>query len=75
MTIAVVRRAVLSLTTRASAEGRRSISYADLGVEQLGAVYEHLLDFVVSTAGPGGGEDDRHRPPQVDRILLHAPRR
>ena len=30
------------------------ISYADLGVEQLGAVYEHLLDFVVSTQDPSG---------------------
>jgi N-6 DNA Methylase/Eco57I restriction-modification methylase len=50
----VVRRAVLSLTSRASAEGRRSISYADFGVEQLGAVYEHLLDFVVSTQAPAG---------------------
>ena len=50
----VVRQAVLSLTSRASAEGRRSISYADLGVEQLGAVYEHLLDFVVSTEDPAG---------------------
>ena len=50
----VVRGAVLSLTSRASAEGRRSISYADLGVEQLGAVYEHLLDFVVSTQDPSG---------------------
>lgn len=48
---AVVRRAVMSLTSRASGEGRRTISYADLGVEQLGAVYEHLLDFVVSTQG------------------------
>jgi hypothetical protein len=53
---AVVRRAVLSLTSRASAEGRRSISYADLGVEQLGAVYEHLLDFVVSTQDPLGAK-------------------
>ena len=51
---AVVRRAVMSLTSRASAEGRRTISYADLGVEQLGAVYEHLLDFVVSTDDPSG---------------------
>jgi hypothetical protein len=50
----VVRQAVLSLTSRTSAEGRRSISYADLGVEQLGAVYEHLLDFVVSTEDPAG---------------------
>ena len=51
---AVVRRAVMSLTSRASVEGRRTISYADLGVEQLGAVYEHLLDFAVSTQDPLG---------------------
>ena len=50
----VVRRAVMSLTSRPSVEGRRTISYADLGVEQLGAVYEHLLDFVVSTEDPSG---------------------
>jgi hypothetical protein len=37
----------LALSTRASRArgGRERISYADLGVEQLGAVYETLLDF------------------------------
>jgi Eco57I restriction-modification methylase len=40
-----VRRALMALTTRKSAAGRERISYADLGVEQLGGVYERLLDL------------------------------
>ena len=40
-----VRRAMLALTTRNVARGRRRIAYADLGVEQLGGVYERILDF------------------------------
>jgi hypothetical protein len=41
------RRAVLALTTRATAggRGRERIAYRDLGVEQIGAVYEALLDY------------------------------
>jgi len=41
------RRALLSLATRASADGvnRERIAYRDLGVEQLGSVYESLLDY------------------------------
>lgn len=40
-------QAVLALTTRVSRErgGRERIAYRDLGVEQLGAVYETLLDY------------------------------
>src|SRR5205823_12499681 len=40
------RRAVLALSTRAAPDrgGRERIAYCDLGVEQLGAVYETLLD-------------------------------
>jgi hypothetical protein len=40
-------RAVLALATRASPArgGRERIAYRDLGVEQLGAVYETLLDY------------------------------
>ena len=49
----VVLSALRALTTR-EADGRREdIAYADLGVEQLGGVYEHLLDFDFSTADPG----------------------
>ena len=45
-----VREAVLALTTRPGgkgATGRERISYGDLGVEQLGGVYERLLDFTL----------------------------
>lgn len=41
------QQAVLALTTRPAPHrgGRERIAYADLGVEQLGAVYEALLDY------------------------------
>src|ERR1700730_14896865 len=41
------RRALLALATRPAADraGREPIAYRDLGVEQLGAVYETLLDY------------------------------
>jgi hypothetical protein len=49
------RRAVLALSTRPSQDrsGRERIAYRDLGVEQLGAVYETLLDYMprISSAG------------------------
>lgn len=48
-------RAVMALSTRASASagGRERISYRDLGVEQLGAVYETLLDYEPRRDGCG----------------------
>ena len=41
------RRALVSITTRGAVDGsgQERISYRDLGVEQLGAVYETLLDY------------------------------
>ena len=44
---AAARRAILALSTRPAADGagRERIAYRDLGVEQLGAVYETLLDY------------------------------
>jgi hypothetical protein len=42
---ALAAAAVRSLTTHRSTEGRRPVAYADLGVEQLGAVYERVLDY------------------------------
>ena len=41
------RRAVMALSTRPAVDGagRERIAYRDLGVEQLGAVYETLLDY------------------------------
>jgi hypothetical protein len=55
-----VRRALLALTTRPGKDGRTRIAYADLGVEQLGAVYEHVLDF---TPRPAPAVTARRRPP------------
>lgn len=40
-----VRNALLALTTRSGRSGRERIAYGDLGVEQLGGVYERVLDF------------------------------
>jgi N-6 DNA Methylase/Eco57I restriction-modification methylase len=42
---AAVRQALLALTTRTRAGARERISYGDLGVEQLGGVYERVLDL------------------------------
>jgi Eco57I restriction-modification methylase len=41
------KRALLALTTRPSPDraGRERIAYRDLGVEQLGSVYETILDY------------------------------
>jgi hypothetical protein len=41
------RRALMSLATRTARDGggRERIAYRDLGVEQLGSVYESLLDY------------------------------
>ena len=41
------RRSLVALSTRPAPdrEGRDRIAYRDLGVEQLGAVYETLLDY------------------------------
>ncbi len=49
-------RAVLALTTRPSIArgGREPIAYGDLGVEQLGAVYETLLDYEPTWDGGAG---------------------
>ncbi len=41
------RRALIALASRPGAAGREEINYADLGVEQLGAVYERVLDLDV----------------------------
>jgi hypothetical protein len=58
---AALRDVILGLTTRAEGpSGRERIAYADLGVEQLGAVYEGVLDYapVVEPGTPSS-------PPQV----------
>jgi hypothetical protein len=48
-----VASAVQALTTREEDGRREEIAYGDLGVEQLGGVYEHLLDFDIATTVTG----------------------
>ncbi len=45
-----VRHALMALTTRPTAHGRQRIAYGDLGVEQLGGVYERVLDYEMAPA-------------------------
>lgn len=47
---ALVSRAVIALTTRQGPTGRERIAFRDLGVEQLGAVYESVLDYEPAAA-------------------------
>jgi hypothetical protein len=47
----VARDVLLAVTTRPGPDRRQRIAYADLGVEQLGAVYERVLDY--APAGDG----------------------
>ena len=65
-----VRRALLALTTRAAHAGRQRISYGDLGVEQLGGVYERLLDLE-----PAGGDAEPRSAAIAIRSSGHSERR
>jgi len=49
----VVKALVLALATTHSTKGRRRIAYHDLGVEQLGAVYERVLEHEPVTTPAG----------------------
>ena len=46
-----VRQAIVAVATTPTAHGRQPIAYADLGVEQLGAVYERVLEYEPLRAG------------------------
>ncbi len=48
---AVVRDVLLSLATESTPQGLRRISYHDLGVEQLGSVYERVLEYEPRSRG------------------------
>ena len=78
------RQSLVALSTRPARDGagRERIAYRDLGVEQLGAVYETLLDYVPhveQVPAPGSRRTHAHRfaagrlrSPQGDRHVLHA---
>jgi N-6 DNA Methylase len=59
------RDAILALSTRPAADrtGRERIVYRDLGVEQLGAVYETLLDYRPRIGPPSRGDARRDASP------------
>jgi hypothetical protein len=54
--------AVRALSTAATPRGRERVAYRDLGVEQLGAVYETLLEYE-----PGVRDDDGRRSVVLER--------
>ena len=56
-----VAGALRALTTRRGPGGREPISYGDLGVEQLGGVYERLLDLGPALAGGGFARSERRK--------------
>lgn len=74
---AAVGRALVALGTRAAAHGREEIAYSDLGVEQLGAVYERVLDLDPGAHAPDPGEYARSRgaPPPRRSPERHSTRR
>ena len=47
----LARDVLLAVTTRPGRDRRERITYADLGVEQLGAVYERVLDYTPAATG------------------------
>jgi hypothetical protein len=49
----VAAAVLLALATQRTAGGRRRISYFDLGVEQLGSVYERVLEYEPVPSGRG----------------------
>lgn len=78
------RRVILALTTTRGqpGQGRVRISYRDLGVEQLGAVYESVLDYapterpasVAATRPDRRDADDRgRRRPPIRRAVTLEP--
>jgi hypothetical protein len=52
----LVARALAALTTRVVGGRREHVSFGDLGVEQLGAVYESVLDYEPVAPASGGGQ-------------------
>jgi hypothetical protein len=67
--------ALVALATRPTSSGREEISYADLGVEQLGAVYERVLDVTPGALEPGPAARAPEPRSPATRRLPHSRRR
>ena len=68
----LVGKALVALTTNPGAGGRERISFRDLGVEQLGAVYESVLDYepVIAPRPHGSSTGERGRTMALDVTLV-----
>ncbi|MCX6538184.1 MAG: N-6 DNA methylase [Acidobacteria bacterium] len=71
----LVGNALVALTTNPGANGRERISFRDLGVEQLGAVYESVLDYEpVIARAPHGSSTGGRGPTTAVGVTLVAQR-
>jgi hypothetical protein len=71
---AVMRDVLLALTTHRTAGGREHISYGDLGVEELGAVYERVLDHAVSLDLQGSNGNGERPSTRKETATFYTPR-
>lgn len=62
-----LRDALVALGSRPTRYGRETIAYRDLGVEQLGAVYERVLDLA-----PGMTVETRDAPVRTRDVSIHG---
>lgn len=76
---AALATALTCLSSRPGKSGREDISYTDLGVEQLGAVYERILDLdpdeVITRQAPAvhPGRRDRHSQQRKETGTFYTP--
>jgi len=68
------RQALLALSTRPGPAGRQPIAYGELGVEQLGAVYETLLEYTprIEPLPTAGAPPARARPGCPPVVLVRG---
>lgn len=67
---ATARSVLIALSSTPGEGGRRRVSYGDLGVEQLGAVYENVLDFTAH----GNASPRIRRSPRKQTGSFYTPR-
>ncbi len=70
-----MREALVALGTRRDAAGRVPLHYADLGVEELGAIYERVLDLDPAGLHPPARSDSHPRATRPNRPTVHSTRR
>jgi hypothetical protein len=68
-----VAQTLLALVTRSTPAGYEEICYSDLGVEQLGAVYERVLDLDPETLKPLARAAGRHSDRRKETGTFYTP--